>query len=47
MQSTIFNNYDIQNTIPNNEIIPNLNKLKIFASTNLWRIKMQIKYTKI
>jgi hypothetical protein len=28
----------MQNTSPNNEIISNLNKLKIFASTNYWRI---------
>jgi hypothetical protein len=28
----------MQNTIPNNKIISNLNKLKIFASTNYWRI---------
>jgi hypothetical protein len=26
------------NTIPNNEIISNLNKPKTFASTNYWRI---------
>ncbi len=32
IQSTIIYNYDIQNTIPN------LNTLKIFASTNHWRI---------
>jgi hypothetical protein len=38
IQNIIINNYDIQSTIPNNEIISILNKLKIFASTNYWRI---------
>jgi hypothetical protein len=31
--NTIISNYDKQNTIPNNKIIPNLNKPKIFAHT--------------